>query len=330
MKFNYNNKVACIDLGSNLCRMLIGFANKNKTSGFSILKSMANAVRLGDKVYKTGLIQEESINRTVSFLQKCSQIAKQYEVKKIECVVTAACRLASNKNHFIKRIKDETGLNFRMIDPDEEIYLSSLGCIEIIPYKYSYVIDMGGCSTEIALCLKHNNSIYLKEWISLPIGILKFLENDSMYSMDQDSENIIKQFTKRCIKYHLKHKENIPMIIAKSGIMSTLANHIHSLKDIDIKILHGKILSVPQVKQAFKEIVSDIEKNENTNQKDISTRGSAMFMDRTMSFIPNISVIIMSNAGLRDGLLSRSCANSRYRMSNNKGLQHTHNNTKSA
>ncbi|QEK37793.1 hypothetical protein FZC35_00070 [Candidatus Cytomitobacter indipagum] len=306
MKFNYNNKAACIDLGSNLCRMLIGFANKNKPLGFSILKSAANAVRLGDKVYKTGLIQEDAANRTISFLYKCMQIAKQYDVKRIECVVTAACRLASNKNHIIKRIKNETGLNFRVIDPDEEIYLSSLGCSEIMPYKYSYVIDMGGCSTEIALCLKHNNSVHLKEWISLPIGILKFLESNSEYYMDQETENIIRQFAHRCMKNHAQ--QSIPFIIAKSGIMSTLANHTHSLKDIDIKILHGKILPLIQVKQSFGEIIRDIERNDRTNQKDISTRGSCIFIDKIISIISNISVIVMSNAGLREGLLSVACS----------------------
>lgn len=308
MKFNYGNKAACIDLGSNLCRMLIGFANKNKSLGFSILKSAASAVRLGDRVYKTGLIQEDAANRTISFLHRCIQIAKQYEVKRIECVVTAACRLASNKNYLIKRIKNETGLCFRIIEPDEEIYLSSLGCAEIMPCRYSYVIDMGGCSTEIALCLKHNDSVYLKEWISLPIGILKFLESNNEYSMDCDTEKIIRQFAYRCMREHVQ--QSVPLIIAKSGIMSTLANHINSFKDIDIKILHGKILSTMQVKRAFEEIVDGIEKHEKTSQKDISTRGSCMFVDKIISIISNISVIIMSNTGLREGLLSIACANS--------------------
>ncbi len=304
MKFNYSEKSACIDLGSNLCRMLIGFSNRNKVLGFSILKSVASAVRLGEKVYQTGIVQEESIDRTIVFLKKCLQISKQYNVKNIECVVTAACRLASNKEHLLSKIKKETGLNFRVIDPDEEIHLSSLGCLEIMPYKYCYVVDMGGCSTEIGLCLKHKQSIYVKEWISLPIGILKFLENNATYSMDLDSENIIKQFGRRCMKY----KENFPIIIAKSGIMSTLANQIQSLKDVDIKVMHGKIIPVMQVKQSLRKVVSDIEKSEHKTQKCITTRGSAIFMEKLLTLLPNLEVAILSNSGLREGLLSKTCA----------------------
>ncbi len=304
MRFSNNNKSACIDLGSNLCRMLIGFSNKNKSSNFSILKSIANVVKLGDKVYQTGFIQEESIKKTITFLNKCTQIANQYNVKHIECVVTAACRLASNKFELLDRIKRETGLTFRVIDPDEEIYLSSMGCLEIMPCKYCYVIDMGGCSTEIGLAMKHNNSLYIKEWISLPIGVLRFIENDIQKILDNDTENIIKQFGKRCMRYG----DSFPIIIAKSSIMSTLANHMYNLNDMDIRTIHGKIIPTKQSKQFFKEIITNIDNSDHITHKNLSTKGSSMFMQKLFNLI-NIDVLILSNAGLREGLLSKICSN---------------------
>ncbi|USO00587.1 MAG: hypothetical protein H6845_02115 [Alphaproteobacteria bacterium] len=302
MTIKHNNKIACIDLGSNLCRMIIGFPNKKKSCGFSIVKSIANSVRLGDKVYKTGFIQEDAIRRTVAFLNKCVQVAEQYHVKKMECVVTAACRLAQNKNAFISRIKKETGLHFRAIEADEEIYLSSMGCIDIMPYKYAYIIDMGGCSTELALCLKDKDNVSLLEWISLPIGILKFTGNDST-ALDTNFESIVHQFYKRCSVI----QEDIPLIIAKSGIVSTIANALYPVKDADIKMIHGKILPIIQVKQILSDIAEQINNNERKTQKDLSTRGSAIFVNKLLAKLSNISVSIISNTGLREGLLHKTC-----------------------
>ncbi|QEK39163.1 Ppx/GppA phosphatase family protein [Candidatus Nesciobacter abundans] len=290
---------ACIDLGSNLCRMLIGY--KNEKHGVTVLKSLISQVKLGEDIYKNGFVKEEAIDRCVNFLKKCMKVAKNYKVRRIESVVTAACRLASNKKTLLHRIKNETGLSFRMINPDEEIYFSALGCLDVMPYKDCYVIDMGGCSTEVGLFSKRNNRIYLQKWVSLPIGILKFQESGNEQHLTDDLKDIMKNFSD-------SQTEKLPLILSKSGIMSNISKHISQNSNVDPEVFHGKIISNSRTEQILDEIISKY-KNEGLKNRNHSTYGSCKFMKDLLHTIQSTEAIVMSTKGLREGLLYKLCNN---------------------
>jgi len=121
-------------------------------------------------------------------LRKISGKLKAKKVAHVRCVATEACRRAENGPDFIKRVRDELGLTFKIISGAEEAKLALVGCHNLIDKDTGkvLVIDIGGGSTELSLVnaapvqegglkgLLHNNPI--EAWTSLPMGVVTLTE----------------------------------------------------------------------------------------------------------------------------------------------------------
>lgn len=140
---------AAIDLGTNNCRMLVGVPSG---PGFHVLDSFSRVVRLGEGLYRTGMLSDEAMDRAIEALSVCADRLRRWQVSDIRAIATEACRQAENGAAFIARARAATGLPIEIISPREEIGLALESCASLISQaeRRAILFDIGGGSTEIA------------------------------------------------------------------------------------------------------------------------------------------------------------------------------------
>ena len=146
--------IAAIDVGSNAIRLLIG--NVESAEGerkTTILESIREPVRLGQDVFKKGTISEETIDRTLEAFGRFKALIDQHSVKWTKAVATSATREALNREIFIDRIAQHSGIEIAVIGPEEEARLIHLAVTAKVNLrnKVALLVDIGGGSAEITL-----------------------------------------------------------------------------------------------------------------------------------------------------------------------------------
>ncbi|MCW5723847.1 MAG: Ppx/GppA family phosphatase [Maricaulaceae bacterium] len=177
---------AAIDLGTNNCRMLI--ARRAPGGGFRIIDSFSRIVRLGEGLNASGALSPAAMDRAVEALKVCAEKMQRREVARARCVATQAVRAAANGAQFMARLKDEAGLEFDIITPEEEARLAVLGCIDLMDESMdaALVVDIGGGSTELcwvdlAQWRERGGSASggrppVRTWASAPVGVVTLTE----------------------------------------------------------------------------------------------------------------------------------------------------------
>lgn len=175
-----------VDLGTNNCRLLIAQPSGNS---FRVVDSHSQIARLGEGLNESGRLSDAAIDRALDALSKIRAKLKSRRVAHVRCIATEACRRAENGPAFIERVREETGLTFRVIGPGEEARLAMLGCHDLIAQdaRHVLVVDVGGGSTELSLvdvaAVSDAGSIRslararaIRHWVSLPLGVVTLSE----------------------------------------------------------------------------------------------------------------------------------------------------------
>ena len=113
--------VSFIDLGTNSLRMLV--ARVNDSGVVRVLNEAKHMVRLGEGEFGQHLLQPEPMARTMEMLHVFADMCQAYGVDEIVAVATSAVRDAENGEEFLNRVREETGLNIRIISGREEARL---------------------------------------------------------------------------------------------------------------------------------------------------------------------------------------------------------------
>lgn len=176
---------AAVDLGTNNCRLLVA---SPRQGGFIVLDSYSQLVRLGQGLAASGRLSQPAMDRAVGALLNIAEKLKARKVGHVRCIATEACRRAENGADFIERVRQETGLSFKIISAAEEAHLALVGCHNLIRpgTERILVIDIGGGSTEISYvdtseAANRGLSALLDKppivsWCSLPFGVVTLTE----------------------------------------------------------------------------------------------------------------------------------------------------------
>lgn len=144
-------KIAAIDIGSNTLRLLI--LEVYGDGDFREVDTDRAITRLGEGMDKQKLLLEHRIQATLDvlsgFLDKC----RSYGEMPVCAVATSAVREASNRDEFIRRVREKTGINIEVVPWEEEARLTLAGVFWKIPDtgKPTLTFDIGGGSTEFIL-----------------------------------------------------------------------------------------------------------------------------------------------------------------------------------
>lgn len=237
---------AAIDIGTNSTRLYIADAG----SKIKRIEKRTVITRLGKGVDSQKRLSRDAIERNVGVLLEYKKIANSYGVDEIKAIATSAVRDASNRETFIKEIKDRTGIDVKVISGNEEAELDFLGASSSAGPGRVVVCDIGGGSCEL-ISGKDGKVEFLD---SIDVGAVRmterFLNNDVCWESQVDAASkYIKEAVFGAVR-RIKSTEN-NILIGIGGTITTLAAIDLELREYDFDKVNGHVLSMGRVNGLF-------------------------------------------------------------------------------
>lgn len=219
--------LAAIDIGTNSIHMVVVRIDP-AIPAFTIIAREKDTVRLGDHDPKSGELTFEAIERSISTLKRCKDLAISLNADNIVAVATSATREAPNGYEFLQQIEQEVGIVVNLISGYEEARRIYLGVLSGMDFQNQphIIIDIGGGSTEIILA-DSEDARFLS---STKVGAVRltqdFVQTDPISEKEfANLRSYVQGLLERPIdelRTYLKPQEE-PRLVGTSGTIETLA-----------------------------------------------------------------------------------------------------------
>ena len=198
-------KIAVIDIGTNSFKLMISRIRSN--GDVNLIEKEKIPVKLGQGGFKDGVISEDAFDRGLQALKIFKEKIDLFEVDQIIAFATSAVRSSSNGDDFVRKVRENTGIDIRVISGDTEAELIYYGVRQALNLGSEKVLimDIGGGSTEFIIA--DSKQIWWKH--SFDLGASRLLE------VVKPSDPIKSEEIKR-LKNHLK--ENLSLLWAACEI----------------------------------------------------------------------------------------------------------------
>jgi exopolyphosphatase/guanosine-5'-triphosphate,3'-diphosphate pyrophosphatase len=140
--------LAAVDVGTNSLHLVV--ARVGDDDRFDVITREREMVRLGTGSGDMKQLPADAIDRGVDALRRFRRIAEVSNAP-VRAVATSAVREADNHPEFIRRARDEAGVDVEVISGVEEARLIHLGVLQALPVfdQRLLLCDIGGGSTEL-------------------------------------------------------------------------------------------------------------------------------------------------------------------------------------
>ena len=212
---------AVIDLGTNTFNLAIA---EVKNNSIQLLHAEKEGVAIGMGGINDKLLSEDAIQRAIACLERFKSRCTDFQVAKIEAIGTSAIRDASNRQTFLKSVKDATGIEIDVINGIQEANFIYQG----IAYTYNFespslIMDIGGGSTEFIAA----NASGIKDLISLNIGVSRIFQLFS-FSNPMTSEDILNvENYLEAHEHDFFNRINCQTLVGASGSFETFYELVH-------------------------------------------------------------------------------------------------------
>ncbi len=168
---------AAVDIGANSVRLKIA---RLRNSRLVEIADDREVVRLGESVFRTGLLDPKAMAQTVKVLQRFHREVQKHGATTVRVVATSSLRDARNSSAFIEWVESATGWRVEVISGLEEGRLIHFGVMTNAQVHADRVVlmDLGGGSCEITVSVDRQ----IRDIVSLPLGAVRltreFLQHD--------------------------------------------------------------------------------------------------------------------------------------------------------
>jgi exopolyphosphatase / guanosine-5'-triphosphate,3'-diphosphate pyrophosphatase len=140
-----------IDLGSNSWRLVV--FTYAPGAWWKLTDELYETVRIGAGLGASGRLSEAAMRRGLETLGVFARFCRANGLKPgdIYPVATSAIRDASNRDEFLRRARDETGLEIEVISAQEEARYGYVAAINTSTMTDGVVVELGGGSMQVAL-----------------------------------------------------------------------------------------------------------------------------------------------------------------------------------
>jgi exopolyphosphatase / guanosine-5'-triphosphate,3'-diphosphate pyrophosphatase len=140
-------RVAVADMGSNSWRLVV-FGYEPGTPWWSLVDEIREAVRVGAGMGETGVLQPDRIDRALHTAAVFASFCRASGIDQVEALATSAIRDASNGDELLDAIRDQTGLDPRVISGREEARYDWLAIANSTTIRDGFGLDIGGGSIQ--------------------------------------------------------------------------------------------------------------------------------------------------------------------------------------
>ncbi len=299
---------AAVDVGSNSVRLKIA---KLVHGRLQTLHEDREVTRLGESVFRSGMVAPEAIAQTVKVLSRFHRAATASGADKVRVVATSALRDARNSSSFLEWVRSVTGWHPEIITGIEEGRLIHLGVISNTRVASGplLLIDLGGGSCELTV----SEDGQIRSMVSLPLGAVRlteeFIQNDP--PKKKELERLQQFIAEETGRWEQRiRRRGMSQVIATSGTAAALA----ALAENVTKSSQWKGNYV--TRSATAKIVREISKKSLAQRQatqgigpkraEIIIAGAHVYADIVERFgLPGFTY---SPLGLRDGMLAQMLA----------------------
>ncbi len=214
--------LGAIDVGSNAIRLLIGRIDNDRK--LAVIDNLREPVRLGRDVFTRRTISDDVMEQASDAFRRFKEAIDRNGVTLTRAVATSALREAMNRDTFVDRIAQVSGIDIAVIGAEEEARLVHLAVSEKMNLKNrtAMLIDIGGGSTEITFTV--NGSIVSTESFRLgAVRLLQMLE-EKKYG-ERKFNTLVREYvnaTQRRLKKEINDKK-ADLCVGTGGNIDALA-----------------------------------------------------------------------------------------------------------
>lgn len=166
-----SRNIAVIDIGSNSVRLVLFRLEGRALFPVFNEKTMAG---LGRAAGRTGHLHPDGVETAIRTLKRFRRLLDAKSVSERHAVATAAVRTCTDGAEFVRRVREECGLEIKVLSGEDEGRLAAAGVIAGIGDCNGVAGDLGGSSLE----LTRIDGRSLGPALSLPLGPLAMLDDD--------------------------------------------------------------------------------------------------------------------------------------------------------
>ncbi|HEY5648969.1 MAG TPA: Ppx/GppA phosphatase family protein [Nitrospiria bacterium] len=316
---NENALIAGIDVGTNAVRLLVARVREDPSGQIHLerVRETRRITRLGGGLIDTGRISPEAMARTIGVLKEFREIIAACGMPEIVAVGTSAVREAENGGDFVRRIREETGLEIEVITGDDEARRTLVGVRSGLgiggpgsaPPNF-HAMDIGGGSTEW-IVVREGRVMMVS---TMETGVVKlsdrFLKSDPLSG--KESKELMAGVRKAVIPTLDGVLERFGWMegdcfVGTAGTVTTLAALELEMEDYDPEEVHNSRLSADQVRSWYDKLVRMTLAERRglpgleTGREDLIIPGSALLlaaMERMKA-----DEVVVCDWGLREGIV---------------------------
>ncbi len=294
--------LAAIDVGSNAIRLAIGSVNGDRK--LTIVENIREPVRLGQDVFKKGTIAEDTIERAMEAFVRFKQLIENHGAKWSRAVATSATREALNRELFIDRVAQASGIELNVIGPEEEARLIHLGVAEKVSLKskLAMLVDIGGGSAEISL-VEDGQILSTESFRMGAVRLLQVLEEKK--HGERHFNQLVREYVDAAQKRIKKEigSRKIELCVGTGGNIESLGQLRSDLfgKDRSNVITKDELDTLVKKLQGmtYEERIQELKLR--PDRADVIVPASVVL--QKIVKLADVDEVIIPNVGLKDGLL---------------------------
>ena len=317
-------RVAAIDLGTNSFHMVI--VEESEGKGIVEIDRVKEMICIGRGSISTKMLDEKAMESGITTLKHFLVLAAQQGVKpeNVIAFATSAIREAKNRNVFLQRVRDETGLKIKVVSGLEEaqfIYYGVRHAVKLAA-EPELIFDIGGGSVEFIIA--DHQKIFLLE--SRKIGVARMLERFITTDPVSDRElSLLDQFfSAELFTAAEKSRDlNIKKAIASSGTAQNIARMIRSMAGRDDEVtLNQSSFTRKEFQKFYKSVIamtaSERKKLTGLDEKRVDLIVPGLVLVNVIFSLFKLKEVAISDSALREGMVVHYLKNNRH---DSKGRQ---------
>ncbi len=245
-------RAAVIDMGSNSFRLVVyGY---EPARYWHLVDEIREAVRVGEGVGDDQLLQPEPMERAARTARMFAAFCRASGIDDVTAVATSAIRDAENGGELLARVREETGLDPRVLSGEEEAHSGYLAIANQTTVADGYGFDIGGGSVQL-MRLDGRRPTRSGSW---PLGAVRmserFLPGDE--AGDKALKALRKHVRKKAEKAEWFGRVNGDRLVGIGGTIRNLASAVQRRLGVDYPDAQGYVVTRDELEKLIDELAS--------------------------------------------------------------------------
>ncbi|MCH4518629.1 exopolyphosphatase [Staphylococcus haemolyticus] len=298
-------RIGLVDIGSNTIRLVI--FNFTKESGINELLNIKTPARLSQYLTKDNKMSKEGIKVLIDALHSFKSVSDKFNVTELHPIATAAIRQSKNNDEIVKEVKNEVGIDIKIVPEEDEAYYGYYAITHTTEIKNGVSVDIGGGSTEVTLFKDKE----LFESHSFPFGVVT-LKRKFFNDKDHNDKGAIKDMEKFLSQQFeslewLKDQE--VTLVGVGGSARNVARIHQAEHSYPIGGVHNYTMTNKDIDEVF-DIIRKSDRDDLTNLDGLSRDRvdiilPAVSVFKTLYKIVDAKQFTFSRNGLREGYVMK-------------------------